>query len=75
MPKLSPTNPFIHPNCEINNSAFGSYTEIGKGSRINNSELGDYSYCDRFADIANAKIGKFAVTPHVVYRRFPLNPF
>jgi len=60
MPKLSPTNPFIHPNCEINNSAFGSYTEIGKGSRINNSELGDYSYCDRFADIANAKIGKFA---------------
>jgi len=60
MPKLSPTTPFIHPNCEINNSAFGSYTEIGKGSRINNSELGDYSYCDRFADIANAKIGKFA---------------
>jgi len=60
MPKLSPTTPFIHPNCEINNSVFGSYTEIGKGSRINNSELGDYSYCDRFADIANAKIGKFA---------------
>lgn len=60
MPKLSPSEPFIHKDCEINNSSFGAYTEIGQGSRVSNSTLNDYSYCDRFADIANAKIGKFS---------------
>tara|TARA_X000000950_G_scaffold46488_1_gene53339 strand:- start:1904 stop:2518 length:615 start_codon:yes stop_codon:yes gene_type:complete len=60
MPELSPSGPFIHKDCEINNSSFGAYTEIGQGSRVSNSTLNDYSYCDRFADIANAKIGKFS---------------
>lgn len=60
MPKLSACNPYIHPDCEITNSTFGRYVEIGKGSRVLNSSLGDYSYCDRYADIANAHIGKFA---------------
>ena len=60
MPKLSPSEPFIHKDCEINNSSFGAYTEIGQGSRVSNSTLNDYSYCDRFADIAKAKIGKFS---------------
>lgn len=58
--RLSPDTPFIHPDCEITNSTFGAYVEIGKGSRVANSTLDDYSYCDRYADIANAKIGKFA---------------
>ncbi|MCT4577033.1 DapH/DapD/GlmU-related protein [Donghicola sp.] len=59
MPRLGP-EPFIHPDCEITGSSFGTYVEIGKGSRLNNAVFGDYSYCDRYADIANARIGKFA---------------
>lgn len=50
----------MHPDCEISDSSFGAYVEIGKGSRVANTTFGDYSYCDRFADIANAQIGKFA---------------
>lgn len=53
-------DPVIHPDCEIANSRFGRFVEIGRGSRVQNSVLGDYSYCDRYADIANAEIGKFA---------------
>lgn len=60
MSRLSANSPLIHPDCEIVDSDFGSFTEVGAGSRILNSRLGDYSYCDRFADIANAEIGKFA---------------
>ena len=60
MARLSANSPHIHPDCEIVDSHFGRFTEIGAGSRILNSQFGDYSYCDRFADIANAEIGKFA---------------
>lgn len=60
MARLTATEPFFHPDCEITDSSFGAYVEIGKGSRVNNSYFGDYSYCDRYADIANAQIGKFA---------------
>ena len=60
MARLTATEPFIHPDCEITDSRFGAYVEIGKGSRVNNSYFGDYSYCDRYADVANAQIGKFA---------------
>ncbi|MBN2760262.1 MAG: chloramphenicol acetyltransferase [Rhodobacteraceae bacterium] len=60
MPRLSATTPFIHPECEITESSFGAFVEIGKGSRVAHSYFGDYSYCDRYADIANAQIGKFA---------------
>ena len=60
MARLTATDPFIHPDCEITDSSFGAYVEIGKGSRVNNSHFGDYSYCDRYADIANTQIGKFA---------------
>ena len=59
MPRLSAETAFIHPDCEITDSRFGVYVEIGKGSRIAHSSFGDYSYCDRYADIANAEIGKF----------------
>jgi phosphonate metabolism protein (transferase hexapeptide repeat family) len=57
---LSVDAPLIHPDCDIVNSNFGAYCEVGKGSRVLNSTFGDYSYCDRYADIANATIGKFA---------------
>lgn len=60
MPRLSADTPFIHPECEITNSRFGAFVEIGKGSRVSHSVFGDYSYCDRYADVANAQIGKFA---------------
>ncbi len=60
MPRLSAVDPFIHPDCDITDSTFGAYVEIGHGSRLNNATFGDYAYCDRYADIANARIGKFA---------------
>lgn len=59
MARLSAGTPFIHPECDITDSSFGAYVEIGKGSRVSNSCFGDYSYCDRYADVANAQIGKF----------------
>jgi phosphonate metabolism protein (transferase hexapeptide repeat family) len=60
MARLSAEAPFLHPDCEITDSTFGAYVEIGRGSRVAHSSFGDYSYCDRYADIANARIGKFA---------------
>jgi hypothetical protein len=60
MPKLSATEPFVHPGCQIVNSSFGAYCEIGENSRVVNSFFDDYAYCDRLADIANTTVGKFA---------------
>ncbi|MCG7494044.1 chloramphenicol acetyltransferase [Thalassobius sp. Cn5-15] len=60
MPRLSADTPFLHPDAEVRGSTFGSYCEVGRGSRIQNSSFGDYSYCDRYADVANADVGKFA---------------
>ena len=60
MTKLSETDPFIHEDCEITDTTFGRFVEIGRGSRIMFSEIGDYSYCDRVCDIANATVGRFA---------------
>lgn len=60
MARLKADAPFLHDGCQITDSSFGAYVEIGQGSRVAHSSLGDYSYCDRYADIANAKIGKFA---------------
>jgi phosphonate metabolism protein (transferase hexapeptide repeat family) len=60
MPKLSPTEPFIHPGCQIVNSTFGAWCEVGEGSRVLNSTFEDYAYCDRLSDIANTTVGKFA---------------
>ena len=59
-PKPLGKTPYIHDDCQIAESVFGSFTEIGKGSRVLNSQLGDYSYCERYCDIANAQIGKFS---------------
>ncbi|SMO87974.1 chloramphenicol acetyltransferase [Ruegeria faecimaris] len=60
MARLRTDEPFIHPDCQITNSSFGAFVEIGTGSRIANAVWGDYSYCDRTCDIANAQIGKFS---------------
>ncbi|TMV93271.1 chloramphenicol acetyltransferase [Thioclava sp. BHET1] len=60
MPKLDPDTPHIPDDCDVHNSRFGRYCELGQGSRVRNCEFGDYAYCDRFADIANTTVGKFA---------------
>lgn len=60
MPRLSATEPFLHPEVEIHASTFGAYVEIGRGARIVQSDFGDYAYCDRGADIANTSVGRFA---------------
>jgi hypothetical protein len=60
MPKLSPDLPFVHDGCQIVNTTFGRYCEVGEGSRLVNSRFEDYAYCDRYADIANTTVGKFA---------------
>lgn len=60
MPRLSATEPYLHPDVELTETSLGRYVEIGKGSRIAWSSFDDYAYCDRYADIANASVGKFA---------------
>jgi phosphonate metabolism protein (transferase hexapeptide repeat family) len=60
MPKLSATEPFLHPGATVVNSTFGGWVEIGEGSRILNSTFEDYAYCDRYADIANTTVGRFS---------------
>ncbi|WP_103335081.1 chloramphenicol acetyltransferase [Pseudotabrizicola formosa] len=60
MPRLSATEPLIHPGCQIVNSHLGAWVEVGADSRILNSTFEDYAYCDRLADIANTTVGKFA---------------
>ncbi|MEM8840407.1 MAG: chloramphenicol acetyltransferase [Pseudomonadota bacterium] len=60
MARLSADTPFVHPDCQIVESSFGRFVEIGRGSRFGHSMIGDYSYCDRMANIENAQVGKFA---------------
>lgn len=60
MPKLSADAPMVHEGCQIVQSTFGGWCEVGQGSRIVNSDFGDYAYCDRLADIANTSVGKFS---------------
>lgn len=60
MPKLSPTEPLIHPDCILHDARFGAYCEVGQGSRVLHSTFHDYAYCDRLSDIANTTVGKFA---------------
>lgn len=60
MPKLSATEPLLHPGATAVNSTFGAWVEIGEGARIVNSTFEDYANCDRFADIANTTVGRFS---------------
>lgn len=60
MPRLSATAPFFNLDCQIVDSQFGAYCEVGAGSRVQHSTFDDYAYCDRLSDIANTHVGKFA---------------
>lgn len=52
--------PRIGEGCDIAETTFGRFVEIGRGTNLARCEIGDYSYCARFCDFANASIGKFA---------------
>lgn len=60
MARLKADTPFIHPDCEVSDTTFGAFTEIGRGTRLAHSHFDDYAYCDRYCDIANATVGKFS---------------
>ena len=60
MARLKVDAPFLHPDCEVTDTQFGRYVEIGRATRLAHSEIGDYSYCDRWCDIANTQVGKFS---------------
>ena len=60
MPKLSATEPLLHPGATVVNTSLGAWVEIGAGARVLDSTFGDYAYCDRFADIANTTVGRFS---------------
>lgn len=60
MPQLSASEPFLHPGCQIDETTFGAFNEVGEGTRLRNVTFGDYAYCDRLSDISNTTIGKFS---------------
>lgn len=60
MARLSAQTPFIHSDCEIADTTFGAYVEIGRGTRLAHSHFDDYAYCDRGCDLANTTVGKFS---------------
>jgi len=60
MPKLSATEPVLHPGATVVNSTLGAWVEVGEGARVLNSTFEDYAYCDRYADIANTTVGRFS---------------
>ena len=60
MPRLSETDPFLHPGAVVVNSTFGGWCEVGAQAVILNSNFGAYAYCERLCDIANSSVGKFA---------------
>ncbi|MFG6594836.1 chloramphenicol acetyltransferase [Sulfitobacter sp. 1A13368] len=60
MARLKADAPFLHPDCEVTDTQFGRYVEIGRATRLAHSKIGDYSYCDRWCDIANTQVGKFS---------------
>lgn len=60
MARLKADAPFLHPDCEVNDARFGTFVEIGRGTRLAHCHFDDYAYCDRYCDVANAAVGKFA---------------
>jgi len=58
--KLSPDQPYLHPDVTAVDCSFGRYCEIGTGATLLNSQFDDYAYCGRLCDIANTSVGKFS---------------
>lgn len=55
-----PVDGAVGPDCDIRNSAFGCYTDIGAQNRIQNTVFGDYSYTGAYCYFQNADVGKFS---------------
>jgi phosphonate metabolism protein (transferase hexapeptide repeat family) len=55
-----PVDGAIGQDCDIRNSAFGRYTDIGAQNRIQNTVFGDYSYTGAYCYFQNADVGKFS---------------
>ncbi len=51
--------PAIHSTATIMESAFGLYTEVGRGVVLNDVEMGDYSYICDYSIADHTTIGKF----------------
>ena len=54
MARLSAEPPFVHPDCEITESRFGGWVEIGRGSRIHRSARA----CHAVASHPNGREGR-----------------
>ena len=59
MPKLSATEPLIHPTAQVSQSILGRYVEVEERSSLAETDLGDYSYVMQDCSIWCARIGKF----------------
>lgn len=55
-----PQNGTVGRECDIRNSTFGQYTEVGDHNRIQNSFLDDYSYTGQLCWLQNTGVGKFS---------------
>jgi phosphonate metabolism protein (transferase hexapeptide repeat family) len=55
-----PPSGTIGRECDIRNSTFGKYTEVGDWNRIQNSSLDDYSYTGQSCWLQNTDVGKFS---------------
>ena len=64
--KVVGPNGLIGEACQLHNTSFGTYTEIGDNNVFDNVMLGDYSYTGQNCIVQNVEIGKFAnIAAHV----------
>jgi hypothetical protein len=62
MARLTAEKPVLHPDCEISDSTFGRFVEIGIGSRLNNVVFDDYSLW--FHDLGKLMASTFYLGHH-----------
>jgi len=55
-----PVDGAIGSDCDVRNSTFGRYTDIGAQNRIQNTVFGDYSYSGAYCYFQNTDVGKFS---------------
>lgn len=58
--KILGNDPYIRKSCEIRNTTFGPWTQVGPWNHLDNCEFGDYSYTGPRCIVQNAVIGKFS---------------
>jgi phosphonate metabolism protein (transferase hexapeptide repeat family) len=50
----------IPASCQVSDTEFGIYTELGENCYLQNSRLDDYSYIGQYCMLQNTEIGKFS---------------